>query len=497
MKIPEVLPENCNILYRADCKEAIQNLIDRNIYVDLIYLDPPFNSNQVYNLIYKGKGSKAQQKVFGDIFTYNQETQLMLEGFNNYLVGNREISDVVKNFLKVWIESLSQMSKKDQSMISYLVYMAERLIWCKKILKETGSIYYHCDPTASHYIKIIMDGIFGSENFRNEIVWRYRRWPAKHPNFQRMHDIIFRYSKTKNIVWNQLYEKNSESTIKAFGNARLTTEITEKGTVKKVKTDEISKGTNMSDVWEISIIQGSKSKERLGYNTQKPLKLLDRIIRASTNEGDVVLDPFCGCGTTIEASHKLGRRWIGIDVSLCAIKIIEKDRGFNSIPHERYDGNPETIEEFEALNPFDKQKYLVREVGGFYQKMTGDGGVDGEMTIHLGLDKENKDMWGRMIFSVKTGKQSKPEFIRELLGTMKTRNAVMGGLIIEEDFSSNMGNLAKEQGYLEYSLNPTIPAKKFDRLQILKVEDIIDGLQFNTPYTMEEIRSHRKQPTLQ
>ncbi len=212
-------------------------------------------------------------------------------------------------------------------MASYLKYMYERLVLMKELLAENGSIYVHLDWHVAHYVKVMMDEVFGYENFRNEIVWRYRRWPAPSKDFQKMHDIILRYSKSDSWIWNQLYEPKSESTIKAFGDVKLTTEITERGTIKKVRTGEKSQGTNMSDVWEIPMIQGSASMERAitsNYATQKPEALLKRIILASSNEGDIVADFFCGSGTTGAVAEKLGRRWIMSDLSKFAIHTTRK-----------------------------------------------------------------------------------------------------------------------------------------------------------------------------
>ena len=206
---------------------------------------------------------------------------------------------------------------------SYLKYMYERLVLMRELLAENGSIYVHLDWHVGHYVKCMMDEIFGYDNFRNEIVWRYRRWPAPSRDFQNMHDTMLRYTKCNKYIWNQLYEPKVLSTQKAFGNVKLTTEITERGTVKKIRTSEISKGTNMSDVWEISMIQGSASYERV-YSTQKPEALLKRIILASSNPGDIVTDFFCGSGTTLAVAEKLGRRWIGSDLSKFAIHVTRK-----------------------------------------------------------------------------------------------------------------------------------------------------------------------------
>ena len=207
-----------------------------------------------------------------------------------------------------------------------------------RVLADTGSIYLHCDPTMSHYLKLLLDAVFGRKQFRNEIVWSYRRWPAKHPNFQRMHDIIFRYSKGFEWVWNQIYEPKAESTLKVFGNKKVKSAYDASGKrIPSEITNEQSQGVPLRDVWDIGVIAPS-AKERVGYPTQKPLVLLDRIIKASSNPDDIVLDPFCGCATTCVAADRLQRNWIGIDISPKAAELvvdrIKSDQGlFESIIH--------------------------------------------------------------------------------------------------------------------------------------------------------------------
>lgn len=494
--IDDIVSLNQNVLYRSDCKEALKRLIDKGIRVDLIYLDPPFNSNRIYNLIYRNKGKTAQQKAFSDMWTYSSQTEQMLLQFKDTLEGSRDISELVKNFLRTWIESLQNMSSKDQKMLAYLIYMAERLLWMKKILKDTGSIYYHCDPTASHYIKIIMDGIFGYENLRNEIVWAYHGPGSPgQKQFSRKHDIIFWYSQGLQWCFNSdnirvPYKDPKQTLRRIYSTSGSFTEEEAKEYRERGKIPE--------DWWEIRIAPRSK-REYLGYPTQKPLALLDRIIRASSKKGDLVLDPFCGCGTTLEASAKLNRKWLGIDISPTAVEII-KDRLSDRCPGQKYielDGSPESRIAYDRLDPFQKQDFLIRKIGGFPNpKKSGDQGVDGELTMHLGTDEKNQDQWGKMIFSVKTGKQSKPEFVRELIGTMQITKSAMGGLILEADPSPRMEEAAEKQKKLSYIFKKDIPPMQYDRVQILTAQEIIDGETFDTPPTLEEIKLFRKQPSL-
>ncbi len=209
----------------------------------------------------------------------------------------------------------------------FLEFLRKRLILIRELLSDDGSVYVHLDWRMNSYVRVLMDEVFGKDNFRNEIIWRYRRWPSPSPNFQKMHDTLIRYSKSKEWVWYQLFESKSESTLKAFGNIKLTTEITEIGTVKKIKTEETSDGTYMSDVWVMSMVQGSASSERKvasNYPTQKPEALIERMIKSSSNSGDLVADFFLGSGTTVAVAEKLGRRWIGSDCGKLAIYTTQK-----------------------------------------------------------------------------------------------------------------------------------------------------------------------------
>lgn len=208
---------------------------------------------------------------------------------------------------------------------AYLSYMAARFREMHRVLASTGSLYLHCDPTMSHYLKVELDKVFGRANFRNEIIWSYRRWASVRSNFQKMHDVVFRYSMSRDDwVWNQLYEPLAPSTVKQWGTTRQKSVFDESGKrVRSSRSSEESKGVAMRDVWDISVI-APRARERTGYPTQKPLRLLDRIIKASSNEGDVVFDPFCGSGTTLVSAHKLGRRYIGCDISDEAIRVAKK-----------------------------------------------------------------------------------------------------------------------------------------------------------------------------
>ena len=287
------------------CRDNIDVLKGMNSHsVDLIYLDPPFNKKKSFHA---PTGSQAEGASFKDI--WGQED--IKEGYLAY------IQELYPKIYK-YIMGMKNINH-DKSDFCYLVYMAERLVECHRVLKETGSVYYHCDSTMSHYIKLLMDCIFGTQNFRNEIVWHYSTGGSSKNKFSKKHDTIFYYAKNaKKIKFNLSKEKsytkskNRRPGIINYGAGTAEFFQDKKGVYNLI---------NMKDVWNISYI-GSTHSERVGYPTQKPIKLLERIIKASSNEGDVVLDPFCGCATTCVAAHKLNRQWIGIDVSRIAYHLV-------------------------------------------------------------------------------------------------------------------------------------------------------------------------------
>ena len=274
--------------------------------IDLIYLDPPFNSKTDYAAPI---GSKAAGAAFKDTWTL---TDIDAEWINLTEQKHPALHRIL----------LAATTNSDKS---YLTYMAIRLLETHRILKPTGSIYLHCDPTMSHYLKILMDAIFGRQQFRNEVIWAYRRWTAGTKHFQRMHDTILRYTATDKFCFNLQYEPYGDWIKKDYGHidqdGRRWRWHTVKGNRYKVYLEDENKGVKLNDVWNIPYL-GSTSKERLGYPTQKPKALLERIIDASSNEGDIVFDPFCGCATTLAAADYLTREWVGIDISPKAAELV-------------------------------------------------------------------------------------------------------------------------------------------------------------------------------
>ncbi|MBC8204447.1 MAG: site-specific DNA-methyltransferase, partial [FCB group bacterium] len=304
-----------NKLYYGDNLEVLKESIEDES-IDLIYIDPPFNSKRAYNILFESidlSDAKAQKEAFADTWSNV-----------SYIDELNEIQDLnldLFRFLKT-LDSLN-ISK---GAVSYLTIMAHRIWYMHKKLKQTGSFYLHCDPTMSHYLKIVMDLIFGVKNFRNELVWHYRRWTAGSKQFQRMHDIILFYSKSNNYYFKIPYEPYGNWIKKDYKYIDEKTGKrwrwhTVKGVKYKVILEDEDKGVKCNDVFQFPYI-GSTSKERLGYPTQKPEQLLERIIEASSKKGDTVADFFCGCGTTIAIAQKLNRKWIGVDISHLAVRLI-------------------------------------------------------------------------------------------------------------------------------------------------------------------------------
>ena len=469
-----------NRLYYGDCLTIMQDWPLQS--VDLIYLDPPFNSNRQYNSIYKdetGRPLPDQIEAFCDMWELDAERERAIRTMP-VLMRDSGLDDSVAELWKLWMQALRGTQPR---LLAYLSYMTQRLLIMKRILKPTGSLYYHCDPTASHYIKALMDAVFGHSNFRNEIIWSYRRWPAKQNDFQRMHDVIFRYSKNAEYtIWNQLYEPLAPSTVKRFGNKQQLADFST-GQRKPGQTEQDVKGAPMRDVWDISIIAPS-AKERMGYATQKPVALMERIISASSNPGDVVLDPFCGCASTIEAAHKLDRQWIGIDIAIHAIKRVARIRleerlGLVEGSDFTIDGIPSTLEGAVDLWTKDKyhfQQWAVEQADGFVTtKRTADGGVDGRIYFAVPDTKELQSM----TVEVKGGVNVTIESLRALKGVLDYDNALMAGLIIREPLGAvkdrNFNRFMADAGTIELWGN------EYPKMQILTIEELLEGKRFATP----------------
>lgn len=335
-------------LYTGDCLEVMEKLIEPES-IDLIYLDPPFFSNKNYEVIW---GDEAEVRSFDDRWE-----------------GGVEV---------------------------YADWMSERLRACHRVLKPTGSIYLHCDWHAAHHLRIRLDEIFGRNNFINEIIWHYRKWSAGTGLFQRNHDNIFFYRKSdgKGRAFNTQYMPRAASTLRRFGEQQIISGHDKAGNrIPSQMSEEKSKGVALDDVWDIGRVPPIKQH----YPTEKPLALLERIVGISSDPNQVVLDPFCGCGTTIVAAERLGRQWIGIDISPTAINVM-RDRLLKAKhPAPEVIGLPTTIAALKALKPFEFQNWVIRErFNGAVGPKGGDKGIDGlSFMLHEPIQVKQSERIGR------------------------------------------------------------------------------------------------------
>lgn len=510
-------------LFFGDNLEILrQHVADES--VDLVYLDPPFNSNRSYNVLFKEKDSRpstAQIEAFGDTWHWTPDTQAH---YDQLVTGVDVPGDVAKAI------DAFRMLLGENDVMAYLVMMTPRLLELHRVLKQTGSLYLHCDPTASHYLKVICDQIFDPRRFRSEIIWKRSsaHSDTKQGRMQHghIHDTILFYTKSDRWTWNPIYTPYEASYINEFykyeeeGTGRryrlgdLTAakpggdtsyefkgarpykgrfwaysrekmeEFDRQGRLVYSKTgmpqykrylDEMP-GTALQDIWTDIRPIGS-STEALGYPTQKPVSLLERIIRSSSNEGDIVLDPFCGCGTTISAAEKLNRSWIGIDITYLAIALIEQ---------RLHDAHPGVVYEVQGVpkdlsgadNLFQKshknfEMWAVRQIGGRPNpKGGGDEGADG--IIRFFIDGKR---FGTVVVSVKGGTSVNPAMVRELLGTVNKEAADIGILITRAKPTEGMQSTAAKAGFYTWPIN----FEKFQRIQIISVEEILAGSKPHLP----------------
>lgn len=333
------------------CGDNLDRLAEfPNECVDLIYLDPPFFSNRQYEVIW---GDEAEVRSFEDR----------------------------------WQGGIHH----------YIEWMRQRVTQMHRVLKPTGSFYLHCDPNASHYLKVMLDGIFGDENFVNEIIWHYRKWSTGKYSFQRNHDVILFYSRTRTKLrtFNQLYMDRAASTLKRFGTGKIVSGYDEEGKRVPSQTEGETQGVRLDDVWEISRVAPIKQL----YPTQKPEALLERIITASTNKGDVVLDPFCGCGTTVLVADRLGRQWIGLDISQTAVNLVKRRLIQERAASVKTYGLPQTENDLRELKPFEFQNWVIQQIHGSHApRKVGDMGIDGYSFFErLPVQVKQSDRVGRNV----------------------------------------------------------------------------------------------------
>ncbi|MCY3718418.1 MAG: DNA methyltransferase [Anaerolineaceae bacterium] len=474
-------------LYRGDCLDILDQYIEKES-VDLIYLDPPFNSKSTYNLPFRKKDKDLKPvEAFTDFWEWTIDDEIRLDEWKrSKREPLRSIATIVEFAYRVERKFEGGGVNRKYSLASYLINMAERLIALRTVLKDTGSIYLHCDPTASHYLKLLMDAIFGQQSFRNEIAWCYtgpsntKRW------YPRKHDTILFYSKgdiwtfnrdTIRVPYSDLYVKRFQ---KRYDEKAGKSTIFDGGHDTERNQELARKGKLPEDYWledrdKMSPV-GRRKKERLGYPTQKPLALLNRIIKASSNPVDLILDPFCGCGTAIEAAEQLGRQWIGIDISRFSVGLMQErvvSRCHISSEAIKVFGLPETITEARELaknEPFEFEKWAAGAIGanGLYKDLGRpgpDGGVDG--VIEITTIQSGKVHDDTVIVQVKGGNVT-PDSVKALSETVRRRGSKAGILLCFADQMGTVNNQRSRETWQDQS--GTYPV-----IQGFAIEDMLAG----------------------
>lgn len=473
-----------NTLYYGDCLTIMREKMHPES-VDLVYLDPPFNSKRDYNAIYKdrtGRPLPDQVDAFTDTWTLDADRLRTIRDLPR-LLREHGVDGHSADFLASFLSGLVHVQT---DMAAYLAYMAERLLWIKRVMKPTASIYLHCDPTASHYLKIVMDVVFGVKNIRNEIIWSYPpggRGPKY--AFHRKHDVLLFYSVGKTSTFYRQYTPLSDYAISKF---TKTDKDGRKYKEYRGKTrtylDDIP-GRPVPSVWtDIHSLGQTISKERLNYPTQKPLDLLKRIIRASSNPGDVVFDPFCGCATTIEAAEALGRKWIGIDITIHAIRRVARARLQDRLHLAEgsdyiIDGVPQNWEGAHQLwkqDPYQFQKWCVELVEGFVNvKRSADDGIDGRVYF----DMPGEKVLQSMALEVKGGENLSINHVRALNSVLQFENIQMAGLIALKAPGSQQAKNFQQTMALAGHLR--IGEREYPKIQMLTVDEILAGANFDMP----------------
>ena len=511
-----------NTLYYGDNLDLLRQYVPDES-VDLIYLDPPFNSNASYNVLFKeqsGEESPAQIKAFTDTWEWTQESERV---FEQEIIMNPTTPPNVKDMITAFREFIGR-----NAMMAYLVMMTPRLVELRRVLKPTGSIYLHCDPNASHYLKLLMDTIFGARNFRSEAIWKRQSAHSDSRRYGSVHDTILFYVKSDSFVWNQMYQPYESDYVEQYyrysdpdGRRFMSGDLSAAGlqgggyeyewkgitriwrvpleTMKRLDDEgrvfytrnkiprikrylEEAKGRPVQDVWTDLESLRSWHKERLGYPTQKPQALLERIIEASSNEGDVVLDPFCGCGTAVAAAEKLKRKWIGVDVTHLAVALMKNrlKTAFDIVPGADYEvvGEPADVGSARALAEQDRYQFqfwamsLLEAFPREQNKRGADRGIDG--VIHF-IDGSRRSAH-KAVVQVKSGKVSSP-LIRDLKGTVDREKAALGLFITLEDPTRDMRTEAVSAGFY----HSEVWQRDYPKIQIRTIEDLLTGNTFDIP----------------
>ncbi|HUY13114.1 MAG TPA: DNA methyltransferase [Terriglobia bacterium] len=522
-----------NKLYFGDNLKILREYVP-DASVDLIYLDPPFNSSATYNVLFKeksGEESAAQITAFEDTWQWSKDAEAVYREIVES--GPRKLADLMQALLAF-------LGRND--MMAYLVMMAIRLVELHRVLKPTGSIYLHCDPTASHYLKLVLDAVFGAECFRNEIIWR-RADPKGHAftRFPSTHDVIFCFARGEHPTWHTQhrgydldYLKSHYSSIEKGTGRRFTlsdctnpnknrpnltyqwrgiTKVwrwtkkkmqqlhdedrlvyTKSGMPRYKRYLEEMPGAVLTTIWDDIPFINSQSKERLGYPTQKPEALLERIIKASSNEGDVVLDPFCGCGTAIAVAERLKRHWIGIDITYLAINLVQRrlrDHFENDLSPYEIIGAPTDVQGAEALKEISPHQFewwavdLVNARPAKDYKKGADTGIDG----YINFFDDKSGQAKQVIVQVKSGHIG-VNHVRDLKGVLEREKAPIGTLITLREPTKPMLTEAAATGFYESKDFPG----RYPRLQILTIAELLAGRKLEYPAHRVEtfVKAERK-----
>ncbi len=483
-----------NTLYYGDNLDNLRKLKDET--VDLCYIDPPFNSKRSYNQIYNNTGGedKAQTEAFQDTWSWrNAEAEV---GFQEILCNERGRYSVQTVEL---IKGLEKVLTKGP-LLAYLVSMTRRVAEIHRVLKPTGSFYLHCDPTSSHYLKLMLDGIFCARggDFLNELDWCYSIGGKSKDAFGRKHDVILLFTKSNGgHTFNQsgaTIARKPNSHMKV-GNDPDGREFQEKRDRKsgKVYRYYLDEGKIAEDYWTDIETLNREDRERLGYPTQKPEALMQRIIKTSSNEGDVVLDAYCGCGTTIAVAQRLNRTWIGMDITYQSISLILRRLGKELAATVRQDGVPRDMASAEQLahkkddrcrKEFEKWAVLTytENRAAINNKKGADAGIDGTAYFWTGTDTN-----ATMVFQVKSGQVERGD-IAKLKGDMEREKAAMATLITLREPSPQMRSEARMAGFYE------LLGKRFDRVRIVTVKEIIEGGKRLELLLRDPISDHTRPP---
>lgn len=529
------MSEGQNVLYYGDNFDVLQRHL-KDESVDLVYLDPPFNSNQSYNVLFaekSGAQSSSQIRAFEDTWTWDQTAA---ESYHYVVEQGGEVAKVMQAF---------HTFLGDSNMMAYLSMMAPRLWELRRVLKPTGSLYLHCDPTASHYPKLLLDAVFEPLNFRNDIVWKRKAGRGETNKaavrFGVTADNILFYARTSETQLSRQYRESNDAYIEAKfthvepdgrryrldnitspsyrpnlvyeykghmpppngwavspdrmkkmdAEGRLFIPADPRRRIQRKRYLDELEGETVDSLWDDIPPINSQARERLGYPTQKPEALLERIIRASSAEGDTILDPFCGCGTTIAVAERLKRNWIGMDITHLAINLIKVrllDR-FEGKASYKVIGEPVSIEDADQLaqeDPYQFQWWALGLVGArpAEGKKGADKGIDGHIYFH---DEGLKGKTKQIIFSVKAGK-TQVSHLGDLRGVLNRENADIGVLISMQEPSGPMRKEAAGAGFY------TSPWGNHPRLQLLTVGQLLDGKRVDAPPLHQASVTFRKAP---